>query len=61
MEERLRFYEDGVAPRKNATVMAEAMEKFKETAGDDDDEEPKPKKAKKDKKKKRAVRFLALQ
>lgn len=39
MEERLRFYDDGVAPRKNATVMAEAMEKFKEAGGADAMEE----------------------
>eukprot|EP00892_Ulva_mutabilis_P009833 jgi/Ulvmu1/7221/UM035_0007.1 len=29
VEERLRFYDDGVAPRKNATVMAEAMQQSK--------------------------------
>lgn len=29
VEERLKFYEDGVAPRKNATAMAEAMDRFK--------------------------------
>ena len=34
VEERLRFYDDGVAPRKNATVMAEAMEKSKAELGD---------------------------
>lgn len=35
MEERLRFYDEGVAPRKNATVMAEAMAAFKRGSGDD--------------------------
>ncbi|GFH06734.1 nucleolar protein, component of C/D snoRNPs, partial [Haematococcus lacustris] len=33
VEERLRFYEEGVAPRKNAAVMAEALAKLKEEAG----------------------------
>jgi hypothetical protein len=37
VEERLRFYDDGVAPRKNATVMAEAVTLFNDAAGDDDD------------------------
>lgn len=57
VEERLRFYEEGVAPRKNATVMAEAMSAFKDAAGDDldaDDAEPSKKKSKKDKKKRAA-------
>ena len=30
VEERLRFYEDGVAPQKNAAVMEAAMAEFKE-------------------------------
>jgi hypothetical protein len=37
VEERLKFYEEGIAPRKNATVMAEAMEKFKAGLGDGED------------------------
>lgn len=68
VEERLRFYDDGVAPRKNATVMGEAMENFKEAGGaadlrngDEDmaDPEPVEEKPKKKKKKKRtSVRAL---
>jgi nucleolar protein 56 len=40
VEERLRFYEDGVAPSKNITAMQAAMTKFKGELGDagDDDE-----------------------
>lgn len=37
VEERLRFYDEGVAPRKNATVMAEAMKEFKDAVGSDDE------------------------
>lgn len=36
VEERLRFYDEGVAPRKNATVMAEAVTLFKDALSDDD-------------------------
>jgi nucleolar protein 56 len=36
VEERLRFFDEGIAPRKNATVMAEAMAQFKGGAGDED-------------------------
>merc|ERR1712216_822044 len=50
VEERLRFYEDGTAPRKNESVMKEAM-------GDLEEQFPEaksaPSSAKKDKKKKR--------
>lgn len=62
----MRFYDDGVAPRKNATVMAEAMEQYKEAGGadamDEDDAEmaePEPveEKPKKKKKKRSAVRL----
>lgn len=58
VEERLRFYEEGVAPRKNVNVMQEAMAKLKTDLGDaagDGDQEDKAekKKEKKDKKKKR--------
>lgn len=54
VEERLRFYEDGVAPRKNLAVMAEAMEKFRSELGDEEVVLPAAgKKDKKDKKKKR--------
>ncbi|KAF6262555.1 hypothetical protein COO60DRAFT_1282656 [Scenedesmus sp. NREL 46B-D3] len=54
VEERLRFYEEGVAPRKNLAVMQEAMDKFKGQLADeeivlDDDKAAK----KKDKKKKK--------
>jgi nucleolar protein 56 len=61
VEERLRFYDDGVAPRKNATVMAEALEKFNEAHKADDamdaaDAEPEDQTAKKKKKKRVSVR-----
>lgn len=49
VEERLRFYEDGVAPRKNITVMQEALEKFKGQLADEEvvlDDKPKKKKKK---------------
>lgn len=71
VEERLRFYDDGVAPRKNATVMAEAMEQFKEAGGADAMEEgdvemaePEPVQDKPKKKKKKrsvSVRFPQAQ
>jgi len=54
VEERLRFYEDGVAPRKNIDVMNEAA---KENNGgmDIDDDEPKtPKSSKKKSKEKKS-------
>ncbi|KAG2498922.1 hypothetical protein HYH03_003112 [Edaphochlamys debaryana] len=50
VEERLRFYEEGTAPRKNASVMGEAMEAVK---GQLASEEAGDKKKKKDKKEKR--------
>lgn len=57
VEERLRFYEEGVAPRKNLSVMQEAMAKLKEEDGPEDEEageaKAAKKKEKKDKKKKR--------
>mmetsp|Transcript_17180 Transcript_17180/g.44988 ORF Transcript_17180/g.44988 Transcript_17180/m.44988 type:complete len:485 (+) Transcript_17180:236-1690(+) len=55
VEERLRFYEDGVAPRKNISVMHEALEKLKEEGGAEGAaaEDGEKKKKKKDKKKKR--------
>jgi nucleolar protein 56 len=40
VEERLRFYDDGVAPRKNATVMAQAMDKVNEAGVADALREP---------------------
>lgn len=36
VEERLRFYEEGVAPRKNASVMEEAMASVKTQLADED-------------------------
>lgn len=52
VEERLKFYETGAAPRKNIDVMAEVARELKAGAVDDDEdmEEVTPKK-KKDKKK----------
>jgi nucleolar protein 56 len=60
VEERLKFYETGAAPRKNLDVMAEVAKQIKAGKADDSDDEmpdvktPKSKKKdKKDKKKKR--------
>jgi nucleolar protein 56 len=54
VEERLRFYEEGVAPRKNAAAMAEAMALVAgeggEGGGGEKDKEKKKKDKKKDKK-----------
>jgi hypothetical protein len=47
----LRFYEEGVAPRKNASVMAEAMAKLKEEVGSQPEAEDANGEAKKKKKK----------
>lgn len=52
VEERLRFYEEGIAPRKNADVMHEVMTSLGE-AGAGDAETPR-KADKKDKKKRKA-------
>lgn len=70
VEERLRFYDDGVAPRKNATVMAEAISSFKDALGDADDDDgdaemedaapAETPKAKKKSKKRLSVRCLPL-
>ncbi|KAF8073028.1 NOP56 [Scenedesmus sp. PABB004] len=53
VEERLRFYEDGVAPRKNLAVMQEAMDKFKSQLADEEVVLDEGGGKKKDKKKKR--------
>jgi nucleolar protein 56 len=64
VEERLKFYETGAAPRRNVDVMEEVAKQLKVGRGDDDDEnmehaaetpkgkKDKKKKAKKDKKRK---------
>ncbi|KXZ52767.1 hypothetical protein GPECTOR_8g157 [Gonium pectorale] len=52
VEERLRFYEEGVAPRKNTSVMGEAMDAVKTQLATEEDGAEK-KKSKKDKKEKR--------
>lgn len=56
VEERLRFYEEGVAPGKNLAAMQAAMAKFKEelgdAAGDEDMAEAAPASGKKSKDKK---------
>jgi hypothetical protein len=49
VEERLRFYEEGVAPRKNLDMMAEALAKVKEQLGGEAKEDGGKKKDKKDK------------
>lgn len=46
VEERLRFYEEGVAPRKNASVMGEAMDVVKTQLASEDKEEAVEKKKK---------------
>lgn len=57
VEERLKFYETGAAPRRNIDVMQDVAKQLKVEAGDDSDEEmavtPSKKKEKKEKKKKR--------
>lgn len=63
VEERLKFYETGAAPRKNIDIMEEIRKNLdaangggKDKEGDDDDvdmETPKKKKSKKDKKKRK--------
>lgn len=56
VEERLKFYETGAAPRKNLDVMAEVARELKAGAPDDDDSDVEmetPKSKKKDKKKKK--------
>ena len=50
VEERLKFYETGAAPRKNIDVMAEVARELKAGADDEDMDDVTPKK-KKDKKK----------
>ncbi|GIL71003.1 hypothetical protein Vretifemale_1649 [Volvox reticuliferus] len=53
VEERLRFYEEGVAPRKNSNVMGEAMEVLKTQLVTEEKGDGADKKKKKDKKDKR--------
>lgn len=53
VEERLRFYEEGTAPRKNVEVMQEALAKAKAEGAMNGVEEEAPKKDKKEKKKKK--------
>ncbi len=58
VEERLKFYETGAAPRKNIDVMAEVARELKAGAVDDDEDmedvTPKKKKDKKKEKKRKA-------
>ena len=58
VEERLRFYEDGVAPRKNIDMMGEALAKVKEQLGAEGKEAAPKKEKKKDKK--RAAEEVAV-
>lgn len=51
VEERLRFYETGQAPRRNIDVMEEVSKQLKAAKGDDDEEMPD---VKSDKKKRKA-------
>ena len=52
VEERLRFYEDGTAPRKNVTVMKEAMGDLEDLAPETPSSDKKKEKKKKEKKRK---------
>lgn len=52
VEERLKFYETGAAPRRNVDVMEEVAKELRAAKGDDDVEMKTPKDSKKDKKKK---------
>lgn len=49
VEERLRFYEEGLAPRKNSNVMDEAMTALKVQLTTEDKKDGTEKKKKKDK------------
>lgn len=51
VEERLKFYETGAAPRRNVDVMEEVARELR--GGDDEELEKTPKSSKKDKKKKK--------
>ncbi|XP_058959302.2 nucleolar protein 56-like [Pocillopora verrucosa] len=53
VEDRLKFYETGEAPRKNIEVMKEAIAEFVETSNAADDESTEKKKKKKKKKEKK--------
>ncbi|GLC37839.1 snoRNP complex protein nop56 [Pleodorina starrii] len=53
VEERLRFYEEGVAPRKNSNVMGEAMDALQSQLTTEDKEDGADKKKKKDKDKRK--------
>jgi nucleolar protein 56 len=55
VEERLKFYETGAAPRKNIDIMEEIRKNLDAANGDDDEvmETPKKKKSKKEKKKRK--------
>jgi nucleolar protein 56 len=53
VEERLKFYETGAAPRRNVDVMAEVAKQLKVDDDDDDEMKDVEKTPKKDKKKKR--------
>ncbi|PSC74827.1 Nucleolar 56 [Micractinium conductrix] len=53
VEERLRFYEEGVAPRKNLDVMQEVIATLGDAAGEGEPVEKKSKKDKKEKKEKK--------
>jgi nucleolar protein 56 len=53
VEERLKFYETGAAPRRNVDVMEEVAKSLK-VDGDDDEEMKTPSKSKKEKKEKSA-------
>ena len=60
VEERLRFYEDGVAPRKNIDMMGEALAKVKEQLGAEGKEAAPSGKKEKKKDKKRAAEEVVV-
>lgn len=53
VEERLKFYETGAAPRRNVDVMQEVARQLKVDNDDEEMEDAEPKKSKKDKKEKK--------
>lgn len=54
VEERLRFYEEGIAPKKNITAMQEVIAKLPKKDEAEEDEAKPDKSEKKKKKKKKA-------
>ncbi|KAJ7356317.1 snoRNP complex protein nop56 [Desmophyllum pertusum] len=60
VEDRLKFYETGEAPRKNIDVMKEAIAEFEEKSQEADDSTEKKKKKKKRRRKKKRKKLLKM-